>query len=187
MKRRALLPLLCLVGIPLIGCGDMHVAQLADQAEPDALAQEDAARDWRDQLFFKQITANDLDEIQLGELALGRSKNAAVQDFARAMIADHTAMRKRAQALVSGGLTLAESMDVFGKAQHAFLTKAADDKFDHLYVDGQVQMHHVNLKVLEQAVKHAVDPDLKALAATAMPEASLHLARAKLLSETLPR
>jgi putative membrane protein len=187
MKRSVLVVPFALAVLPQLSCGEAPSAPVSvtETATPSAAAL--SVSGWRDRMYFKQITAANVDEIELGKLAVERSSNELVRGFAEKMITAHSALRKDAAAL-SGrtGLVVAESMDAMGKVQAALLRNQSDAGFDKAYLAGQVEIHNLSLALLKQTVKHADDLELKAFAAKTIPQIAEHLGEAKAILHSLP-
>ncbi|MER8963983.1 MULTISPECIES: DUF4142 domain-containing protein [unclassified Mesorhizobium] len=86
---------------------------------------------------FLRLTAK-RHEVQFGELA-GKSKNAAVKEFARNMVHDHTATNDRLKSLAEASkIPLPAGLDSDHKQKHARLEKLTGADFDLAYISGQI-------------------------------------------------
>ena len=132
------------------------------------------------------VVANQID-IDYAKIAIDRSKNADVREFANTMIADHNAIIEMAVALVTKlGVTPkdnAVSQSLLEQSAETTKTlKAAKGKaFDKAYVDNEVAYH----KAVIGAVKTVLIPqsqnaELKALLETALPILETHLGHAEM-------
>lgn len=132
------------------------------------------------------VVANQID-IDYAKLAIDRSENPDVREFANTMIADHNAIIEQAVALVTklGVVPMENDVSKSLLKQEADTTKnlkATKGKaFDKAYIDNEVAYH----KAVIGAVKDVLIPqsqnaELKALLETALPILETHLAHAKM-------
>lgn len=104
-----------------------------------AYADDDKARD-----FVKKAAVSNKFEIASSELAVERTDNAVVRDFAERMIADHEKAGKDLKAAVdeSGlGLTVPDELDEKHEEMVRELRDADDSEFDQKYIDMQAKAH----------------------------------------------
>ncbi len=139
------------------------------------------------------VVANQID-IDYAKIAIERSKNADVREFANTMIADHNAIIEMAVALVTKlGVTPkdnAVSQSLLKQSVETTKTlKAANGKaFDKAYVDNEVAYH----KAVIGAVKTVLIPqsqnaELKALLETALPILETHLGHAEMAQSKMSK
>ncbi len=137
------------------------------------------------------VTANQID-VDAGKLAKSRSKNKEVQQFARQMITDHTAVNKQAAALAKKLGVKPEESDTSkslkkeASANMANLKKLKGAKFDKAYVDHEVAYHEEVLGAIDKLlIPSAQNAELKQLIEKVRPAIDAHLQHAKHLQETL--
>ena len=114
------------------------------------------------------ISANNLD-VEYAKIALAKSKNKAVREFAQRMVTDHSKVQLSVVALAEKLGVLAEDsptreslksggQDVFEK-----LNSLQGKEFDKYYIDNEVAYHKVvNGAVATVLIPSAQNPDLKA-------------------------
>jgi putative membrane protein len=125
------------------------VPALAEDAKPN-----DA------QIAHIAYTAGAID-IKAAQLALQKSKNKEVRDFAENMVHDHTAVNDQAVALVKKLNVTPEDNDTSkalakqAEAKHAELEKLSGAKFDKAYADNEVAYH----KTVDGALETILIPD----------------------------
>ncbi len=137
------------------------------------------------------VAANTID-IKNAELALDKSKNEAIRQFAQTMVTDHTGVNKAAVDLVtklqvtpapnetSAGLT--RSAD----ETRAMLAKKSGADFDRAYIANEVAYHTTVLGAVDSAlIPGASNAELKALLVSVRPAFVAHLEHAKRLSASL--
>ena len=131
------------------------------------------------------LTAHQID-IARGKLALSKTKNAEVKQFAQQMVDDHGAGMKEAVALATRlGVkpetnATSKSLQDGAKKATARLKKESGAKFDKDYIDTEVGYH----QGLIDAVKNTLIPntqnkDLKQLLSDAVTTLEGHLQHAK--------
>lgn len=143
------------------------------------------------QIAHIAYTAGELDA-KAGELALQKSKNKEVRDFATSMVKDHRAVNEKALALVKKLKVTPQDNDT-SKA----LTKQATDKqaelkklsgaaFDKAYVANEVAYHKTVNGALEQTlIPSASNAELKELLQTGLKIFQGHLAHAEHVAATV--
>ena len=137
------------------------------------------------------IAANDTD-IENGKLALEKSTNADVKQFAKEMIAAHTQLNQQGSALLTKlGVTPADnptstSIKTGGESTRATLKGLSGADFDKAYVNGEVDLHQAVLDQLDNTlIPSAQNAELKTLLQQARPTISAHLDHAKSIKAKL--
>ena len=137
------------------------------------------------QIAHIAYTAGDID-VKAGELALQKSKNKAVRDFATSMVKDHRAVNEKALALVKKLKVTPQDNDT-SKAlskqaadKQAELKKLSGAAFDKAYVANEVAYHKAVDSALEQTlIPSASNAELKELLQTGLKIFQGHLAHAE--------
>jgi putative membrane protein len=112
------------------------------------------------QIAHIAYTAGAID-IKAAQLALQKSKNKEVRDFAENMVRDHTAVNDQALALVKKLNVTPEDNDTSkaltkqAETKHAELEKLSGAKFDKAYADNEVAYH----KTVDGALETVLIPD----------------------------
>jgi len=139
------------------------------------------------------VTANQVD-IDAGKLAVSKSKNKTVQDFAQLMITDHTGVNKSATELVTKLHVTPEpnptsqSLQKGGDENLANLKKLSGAAFDKAYVDHEVAYHQAVLDAVDNTlIPSAKNAELKALLVKVRPAFVAHLEHAKGLQSSLSK
>lgn len=129
-----------------------------------------------DQQFVIDAAHGGMAEVQLGQLALERSRNPEVKQFARQMIQEHTRANERLMRLAAQkGITPPTTL---GKYQAAMerLMQLSGEAFDQAYMnEAGVNAHMESAAVYQRQAALGQDPDLKAFAATILPRVQGHL------------
>jgi putative membrane protein len=139
-----------------------------------------------DQLFVRQAAIGGMAEVALAKLVLPRSHNAAVEDFADRMLADHGKANDRLAELArKAGAALPETVDAEHAAMQQRLEGLSDTAFDLAYVDGQIVDHQKTAQLLEWQIGAGQDAELKGFAADVLPTVLDHLRMAQQLKAEL--
>lgn len=105
------------------------------------------------QEYVNQAASSDQYEIQSSQLALQKSKNSAVRQFAQQMIDQHRASTQKLQTAATGATLTAPATEMLAahRAKLEELREATADDFDEKYVEQQREAHEEALK-LHQAM-----------------------------------
>jgi len=136
--------------------------------------------------FVSNASQSDMYEIQAAQIAEKRSKNKAIQDFAKMMVKDHTkstALLKPAAA--AANQTPAAKLDNRRQGFIDHLNSASDADFDKTYVDQQVAAHQEALDLMQGYAKDGSDAGLKGVAANIAPTVQMHLDKIKQIQASL--
>jgi putative membrane protein len=150
-----------------------------------AHAQAQAQKPTDAQIAGIVVAANTVD-VEAGKQAEAKTKSKDVQDFAKRMVTDHSAVNKSAAALAKKlGVTPADSdtskaLTDGGKKERAKLQKLSGAAFDKEYVDNEVAYHQTVLDALDKTlIPDAQNAELKALLEKTRPAFVAHLEHAK--------
>lgn len=133
--------------------------------------------------------ASNVDEIQTSQVAMQRSRNAQVRQFAQQMITEHQAAdQQMRQMLQAKGMTI--QPDASAQATAATVSnlgRRTGMDFDRAYMMHQVQAHRWTLTTLDRTlIPSASDPELKALLSTRVrPAVAMHLETAERIHAAL--
>jgi putative membrane protein len=134
----------------------------------------------RDKEFMTKAAQSDQTEIQTSKLALQRSKNQSVREYAQNMIQHHTnSSQKLTQIAKKKNFPLPTDIGTENKALLTKLSNLNGAEFDKAYMNGQVQAHQRTLAEYQSYLKQGQDPELKAFASQVEPIVASHLATAK--------
>ena len=133
------------------------------------------------QAFMAAAGASDLYEIQSSKLALDKSDNVSVKDFANTMIEDHTKTTQAVKdAAAKAGLTAPEPMLTPDQQQMIdTLTPLLGHKFDVEYARQQLPAHQQALLLMTNYAQNGDTPALRDAAQSAIPIIEHHLASLK--------
>jgi len=136
--------------------------------------------------FVGDLARGNMAEISLSQMALERSQNESVKQFAQMMVTDHTAAGTELQTLAtSKNITLPTAMDQKHQSAMTKLGGESGSAFDRDYMKQMVNDHEKTLSLLQKQADKGTDADLKAFAAKMVPIVQGHLTAARNLSGTL--
>jgi putative membrane protein len=179
-----------LIVAALGGCETMNALlddKPAGQTESDG-AQSAAAMppQQQDVTFVQTAAAASSKEVALGELAVERSTNPAIDSFAQEMVTDHGAANTELM-----GLAEARSIDVPAApseaeaATEAGLGSLEGKAFDAAYAEQMVKDHEAAVALFEAQAAQGADPALAAFAEEKLPTLREHLEHARTLQSSL--
>lgn len=139
------------------------------------------------------LDEGDSAEIVLGKLALVKSKNPKVKDFAKMMITDHGKMWKEKEALAKK-LTITPQLPAddnepahLADELSALNAAPAPMAFDSIYIDDAVADHTQVLAIVKDFETKATATELKDALAKAEPIVQTHLDHAKIVQKDLSK
>ena len=131
-------------------------------------------------------------DIKTAKLALQKSKNKEVRDFAENMVHDHTAVNDQALALVKKLKVTPQDNDTSkalvkqADAKRAELEKLSGAKFDKAYADNEVAYHKAVDSALETVlIPDATNAELKDLLTTGLKIFQGHEMHAEHVAQSL--
>jgi len=137
------------------------------------------------------VVANQVD-VDAGKLAEQKSRTKDVQEFAKLMVTDHTAVNQSAGDLVKKlkvkpeANPTSESLQQGGDKNLATLKGLSGAAFDKAYVDHEVAYHEAVIEALDKTlIPSAHNAELKALLVKVRPAFIAHLEHARQLQKRL--
>ena len=147
------------------------VASAALAAFLTAQAQQESTAALDDQSFASQAAAQGAEEVALAELALQKSRDQDVRQFAQRIVKDHTAMDTKLKAIAAQeDLTLPEQMKPERQAVKQKLTELKGDEFDTAYGAEMAKGRDEAVALFESASQSpSVSEELRTFAAATLP------------------
>lgn len=134
------------------------------------------AVDEADAKFTTEAAVGGMAEVEFGKLALEKSSNPQVKEFATMMVKDHGMANTELMAIAKQkNITLPSTVDDEHKKKMEDLSKKTGTDFDKAYVSAMVDGHKSTLKLMEDESKDGKDADLKAFATKTAPIVQSHL------------
>ncbi|MGN7989327.1 DUF4142 domain-containing protein [Pedobacter sp. 22226] len=144
------------------------------------------AVDDADAKFTTQAAVGGMAEVELGKLALEKSSNAQVKEFATMMVKDHGMANAELMAIAKQkNITLPSTVDDEHKKKMDDLSKKTGADFDKAYVSAMVDGHKSTLKLMEDESKDGKDADLKAFATKTAPTVQSHLVMINKINDSM--
>ncbi|MCB5191496.1 DUF4142 domain-containing protein [Methylobacillus arboreus] len=148
----------------------------------DSMAAESLSA--RDQGYLKDIGRLNVLQIEASELAVVKSSNENVREFAREVVKEHMQLGEELKLLAQHKhAKLPKEPSLWQKAKFRNLSSKDGAEFDQSYAKSiGVKTQEETVKLLEKVASRADDPDLKAFALQHLPspESSLETAKALL-------
>ena len=137
------------------------------------------------------VTANSID-IEAGKLALARTRNEAVREFATTMVTDHTAVNQQAAAL-AGRLkvtprdnTVSQSLQTGAADARKTMDHLEGAAFDRAYMDREIAYHQAVLDAIDGLlIPTTENAELKQLLVDVRPAIASHLEHARRVRTSL--
>jgi len=130
-----------------------------------------------DRQFVIDAAQGGMAEVRLSQLALERSTNPEVKQFAQQMIQEHTRVNEELMQLaIQKGITPPTDVGPKYEAAMMRLMQLSGASFDQAYMnEGGINAHLENTAVYQRQAGLGEDPDLKAFAARILPRVQGHL------------
>lgn len=126
--------------------------------------------------FATKAAAGGMAEVALGKLALEKSTNPKIKEFATMMVNDHGKANEELIAIAkTKNITLPTAVDEEHQKKINDLKLKLGGDFDKAYVEAMVDGHKSTLKLMQDEAKDGKDADVKAFAARTAPTVESHL------------
>jgi putative membrane protein len=179
-NRQIRTSLIALAGVALLSAPSA-IAQMPHQSSPSQTAptqqpgvsptnQANTGQDptsagvLEDKAFVRKALQGGMTEVQLGQLALQKSSNDDVKQFAQKMVDDHTKlgdqMKQVAQQM---NVKAPDSPSSKDKSTMAKLQTLNGDDFDKAYIKDMVKDHQQDAKDFKQEAQSTTNPALKSV------------------------
>lgn len=139
-----------------------------------------------DAKFTTQAAVGGMAEVELGKMALEKSSNPQVKEFATMMVKDHGMANTELMAIAKQkNITLPSTVDDEHKKKMDDLSKKTGVDFDKAYVSAMVDGHKSTLKLMEDESKDGKDADLKSFATKTAPIVQSHLVMINKINDSM--
>jgi putative membrane protein len=185
MKNR--LKMFGMVAVAMMMCMGLRMSAVAqDNASMNSGAGQDMNRDMMkmssaDKKFMMTAAMGGMAEVEMARLALQKSTNESVKQYAQKMIDDHTMAGDELKRLASmKGVALPAQPDAKHMAMMAKMGKLSGMGFDMMYVkEAGVKAHEKMEKLYMKESMSGMDMDAKAFASKTLPTVRMHLQMAR--------
>lgn len=135
------------------------------------------------QRFVEKAAISDMFEIQSSQLAMEKSNNNDIKQFARMMVNDHTKVSEELKSIAQKvqGVQLPTQMDAEHQKKLDQLRSAAGPQFDQRYRSDQIQGHETAVSLFDQYAQTGENAELKSWAQKTLPQLRNHLQQAQAL------
>lgn len=156
-----------------------------DQNDAKFEETNDAKED--DSAYLVAAAETDMEEIEVGKLAIAKGTDPGVKKFGQMLIDDHTKAAATTKALAqTKNISLPAAITDKGKEAVEDLNKEKTGKdFDMKFADMMVDGHEKAISKMTDASEKATDPEIKSWAGNMVPTLKGHLEHAKMLKETI--
>lgn len=128
-----------------------------------------------DKSFVEEAVKAGREEVAISQVAVDRSTNPAVKEFAQMIVSDHTGVNTELNGIASmKGVALPTKTVNVDK-----WVKKSAKSFDEDYIDQMISAHKDALDLFEKEAKKGTDTELTALAAKTVAALQTHLSRAQ--------
>jgi putative membrane protein len=127
--------------------------------------------------FVKMAMSGGMFEVQSGQMALAKSQNQNVKQFAQQMIDDHAKVGEQLKAAAqTDNLQVGADMQMDAKHQQMLqqLQSADTQQFDQLYMQQQAMAHDEAIMLFDAFAKSGDTPELKGFAQQTLPALQQH-------------
>lgn len=132
-----------------------------------------------DKKFVEDAYKGGLSAIALAEVAMTRTQDPSVKDFAKDMREDHSALNEALMQLAAReGLSLPKDMGENGRKEVETFSRMSGRDFDRAYIDYELKDHEGDLAQYSREVKEGSNPALKTIASRMVPKLEHHLSMA---------
>lgn len=137
-----------------------------------------------DRDMIEDLAEANLSAMDTGRLALSKSQNPRVREYAQKMVDDHSAAQQELQQMAQGkNVTLPQATDLAHRAVAGALRFLSGETFESQYINRVgVDAQQRTVELLLKAQGQARDPELKALAGRMLPVVQGHLDMARQMS-----
>jgi putative membrane protein len=133
-----------------------------------------------DPLFAMAAADGGLAEVTLAEMGVQKATDPALKKFSQHMVEAHTKMNAELMALATQKrMTLPRTLSAGHQFCAQSLAGLSGEEFDRCYAKTQMLIHMDTVAKFETEAERGQDPDLKALAAKALPHIKEHLVEIK--------
>jgi putative membrane protein len=158
----------------------LAVAQVAATAVVLAVAAR--AEDVEDSKFLQNAIQSNIAEVKMSELALQRSNDDEVRDFAHRLQTDHSVSMQQTTALAKDlGTNIPSTPTAEAQEHYASLAKLSGQEFDGAFVNHMVAAHRESIAKFDQEARANPNQAIADFAAKTLPTLKQHLATGEAL------
>lgn len=149
--------------------------QFSQDGRPERIFEPLTGFNGADKLFLKQAAVGDLFEIQSSRLALEKSSDPFVTEYAKEIIADHTMAQDEVKEVADKrSLTLPENLPAPQAHLLKHLANLNGVAFDHAYELAQRESHAAASMLYKNEIENGRNEDAMDYVTKALPEIVMH-------------
>lgn len=134
------------------------------------------AVDEDDAKFATEAANGGMAEVEFARVALTKTTNTAIKDFANMMLNDHGKANEELKAIATDkNITLPTAIDDEHQKKLDKLNEKTGRDFDKEYADAMVNGHQKMLDLMKKESEKGHDPELRAFATKTIPVVQSHL------------
>jgi putative membrane protein len=138
-----------------------------------------------DREFIRMAAQGNNAEIATSQLALQKSNNQEVREYAQRMIDEHTLANQQLQPIATRyGVQLPTGVDPLSAAISERLSQLSGAEFDRAYMEAQTTAHLRTVALFQTQIAQGQAPEAKAYASTLLPNIQDHYQMANAMSNT---
>ncbi len=136
--------------------------------------------------FLNKAKQGSMMEIQLGKLAEQKGQSAAVRNFGRMMVTDHSKADSSLNSLAQqNNIMLDQNLNEDKQEDINDLAKLSGKEFDKKYVNMMVDDHQEDVDNFKDEVDDASSPQVKQWASSTLPVLEKHLSKIKEIKQNM--
>jgi putative membrane protein len=133
-----------------------------------------------DSRFIREVEADNMLEVQLGQLAQSKAQNSAVKQFAQQVVSDHQKQQNEWSSMASSnGQQIKAGMGKNHKAKLNKLKNLSGQNFDRAFMTMMVQDHKDYIDYFEKEGRSAHSTQVRQLVERDLPTLRSHFTQAK--------
>jgi len=128
-----------------------------------------------DSNFVMEAAKGGMMEVQAGQLAQQNAQSQRVKDFGGMMVTDHSKANDELKSLVSGRITIPDSLSSTDQKHMNSMKNMKGKAFDKHYISMMVEDHQKDVAKFKKASANCNDAQLKTWATNTLPTLQKHL------------
>ena len=163
----------------------MQQQQQQDQQMGQAGAMNPTAGPALDKVFVKKALEGNATEVQMGQLALEKSNDDQVKQFAQRMVDDHGKMQEQLKPVAEQmGVKAPDGPSKGSMKKMDKMKSLSGDAFDQAYIKDMVKDHKSDASEFKQEAQNTQNPQLKQLVTQGYQTIETHLQQIQQIAQT---
>lgn len=162
------------VGMTVSAFAQQNV-RISQDGRPERIFRPVSGLNMRDMQFVKDAAAANNFEILTSKLAIDKSGNAFIQEFAKEMVQEHQSSQNELRLIADKkGVSLPSDMPKALQIAYNRLARLNGSAFDAAYQSWQKQGHEAASTKFKAEIRNGNDQDVKAYAVKTLPAVTMH-------------